>query len=115
MTSAASPAGAARQRPSPVSPRSHESGEECERQKMEQKLLVHFLQGKQKQTKTNTSKNYTLSRFFQSMINQSCLCSSSHCLSTLAPNSPADLLMVLDFWIQLSRALLSFLIKEGIH
>lgn len=28
---------------------------------------------------------------------------------------PADLLMVLDFWIQLSRALLSLLIKEGIH
>jgi len=52
MTSAASPAGAARQQPSPVSPRSHESGEECERQKMEQKLLVHFLQGKQKQQKT---------------------------------------------------------------
>lgn len=51
MTSAASPAGAARQQPSPVSPRSHESGEECERQKMEQKLLVHFLQGKQKQQK----------------------------------------------------------------
>lgn len=55
MTSAAGPAGAAHQWPSPVSPRSHESGEECERQKMEQKLLVHFLQGKQKQTPLKTT------------------------------------------------------------
>jgi len=113
MTSATSPTGAAHQWPSPVSPRSHESGEEGEKQKMEEKLLVHLLQRKQKQKKS--SESYMLSRFSQSMINQSCLHLSSHCLFCFIIQFPIDFVGG-DFWIQLSRALLSLLSKEeGIH
>lgn len=54
--------------------------------------MVHLLPRKQRQK--NPSKNYVLSRFFQSMINQPFLYSSSHCLSTSEPNSPLTLLVV---------------------
>lgn len=49
---------------------------------------------KENKGKKNPSENYTLSRFFQSMINQLFLYSSSHCLSTLESNSPLTLLVV---------------------
>lgn len=49
---------------------------------------------KENKGKKNPSKNYMLSKFLQSMINQSFLYSSSHCLSTLESNSPLTLLVV---------------------
>lgn len=99
MTSAAGPAGAAHQWPSPVSPRSHER--RVKDRKWNRNFWCTFYkenkrkEKKQKHKQTTNSKNYMLSRFFQSVINQSCLCSASHCLSTLASNSPLTLLMVL--------------------
>lgn len=49
---------------------------------------------KENKGKKKPSKNYMLSRFFQSMINQQFLYSSSHCLSTLESNFPLTLLVV---------------------